>query len=210
MGPSKYDPQYHHRKSIRLQGYDYSQAGMYFITICAHKHKHHFGRIVVGAGLAPAHLAPDHAQQDNGQEEAQMILNDFGQIAHNEWEDLPNRFKNTFLREFQVMPNHMHGIIGIDHNYKPAEDEPVYAISDIVGAYKSLVAKGCLNVHTNNLNNNSASTREGARLGKIWQRNYFEHIIRDEESYNKIANYIINNPANWKNDQFYTDGQETV
>ncbi len=183
---------------------------MYFITICAHKHKHHFGRIVVGAGLAPAHLAPDHAQQDNGQEEAQMILNDFGQIAHNEWEDLPNRFKNTFLREFQVMPNHMHGIIGIDHNYKPAEDEPVYAISDIVGAYKSLVAKGCLNVHTNNLNNNSASTREGARLGKIWQRNYFEHIIRDEESYNKIANYIINNPANWKNDQFYTDGQETV
>ncbi len=213
MGPSKYDPQFHHRKSIRLQGYDYSLAGMYFITICAHKHTHHFGHIVVGAGLAPAHLAQD----SKSQEEAHMILNDFGQIAHNEWNGLPNRFKNSFLREFQVMPNHIHGIIGIDHNYKPAADERVYAISDIVGAYKSLVANGCLDVYmrnwemkASNVSGSSASIRAGAgtspapTMGKIWQRNYYEHIIRDEESYNKIANYIVNNPANWKTDQFYT------
>ena len=97
-----YNPQIHHRRSIRLKGYDYSQAGLYFITICYENKKYRFGEIV-GAGFTPAH-------GENGPN-AQMILNDFGIVAYNKWIKLPDRFSNFELDVFQIMPNHMHGII---------------------------------------------------------------------------------------------------
>jgi len=92
----KYNPHIHHRRSIRLKGYDYSQTGAYFITICCHNRMLRFGTVEV--------LGPDNM-------DVQMILNDFGQTAYNEWAKLPERFLNVELDVFQIMPNHMHGII---------------------------------------------------------------------------------------------------
>ena len=202
----KYNPQIHHRRSIRLKGYDYSQEGAYFITICCHDRKHFFGKI------------------GNGN----MKLNSFGKIAHAEWEQLPERFSNIELDEFQIMPNHMHGIIvivgaplagapnrdiqSIDTGNAQAKRAPVKGaptttvapttttttttVGNIIGAYKSIVANECLALWK--------SKRPNETMGKLWQRNFFEHIIRDETSLNNIREYIIHNPENWKSDSDYS------
>lgn len=220
-----YNPKIHHRRSIRLKGYDYSQAGAYFITICCEKKICRFGEIPVGAGLAPA-LINNTGQPGAGQPQgidltptAQMQLNEFGQIAFDEWLKLPERFPNFELDVFQIMPNHMHGIIVLKNEgdgggggkeragASPAPTDAQNSISlddigvemnatvgDIVGAYKSLVSNGCLEIYKS----------KNERMGKLWQRNYYENIIRDEKAYLAISNYIINNPANWKQDKFYT------
>ncbi|MCD6010196.1 MAG: hypothetical protein K0Q79_58 [Flavipsychrobacter sp.] len=207
----KYNPQIHHRWSIRLQGYDYSKPGLYFITICSNNREHRFGYITGASIRSEVNSAP-----------MMMILNGFGQIAHDEWADLPNRFPNIELGEFVIMPNHMHGIISII-DITTNDERPVYTIGNIVGAYKSLVAKKCLELHLqksnnvgvgftptlNNTDKYDASIRAGVNpapttMGKIWQRNYYEHIIRNEESHNKIADYIANNPTNWHEDKFYS------
>lgn len=189
------NPQIHHRRSIRLKGYDYAQAGLYFITICCENRICRFGNI------------------ENGE----MILNEYGKIAHHEWVKLSERFPNFELDAFQIMPNHIHGIIVLntvgatlavaqndektqndiiaqnDENDIRAGVNPAPTLFDVVGAYKSLVANGCLEIY---------KTRNET-MGKLWQRNYYEHIIRDEQSYQKISNYIINNPVNWAEDRFY-------
>jgi len=90
-----YNPLIHHRRSIRLRGYDYSQAGLYYITICCQDRIYRFGEIVA-------------ANPDGDQE---MELNECGWVAYNEWLKLPMRFPNFELDVFQIMPNHMHGII---------------------------------------------------------------------------------------------------
>lgn len=213
-----YNPNIHHRRSIRLKGYDYSQAGAYFITICCEKKICRFGEIPVGAGLAPA-LINNTGQPNDIPPTAQMQLNEFGQIAFDEWLKLPERFPNFELDVFQIMPNHMHGIIVLKNvvdgdgggqeraGASPAPTDAQNSISlddigvemnatvgDIVGAYKSLVSNGCLEIYKS----------KNERMGKLWQRNYYENIIRDEKAYLAISNYIINNPANWKQDKFYT------
>ncbi len=177
----KYDPNIHHRRSIRLKGYDYSQAGAYFITICCDDRICRFGEIV-GAGFTPA----------------QMQLNEYGQIAYDEWAKLPERFTNFELDVFQIMPNHIHGIIVLNEITQPRNNtgQPqgiAPTIGNIVGAYKSLVANECLTIFKNN----------NETMGKLWQRNYHEHIIRDEQSYQTISEYIINNPTKWNDDKFY-------
>jgi len=209
-----YNPNIHHRRSIRLKGYDYSKAGLYFITICVKDRKCMFGKIAVGAGFTPA--------------PAQMELNNFGIVAHNQWEKLTERFSNFELDVFQIMPNHMHAIILLNDappmvgaGFTPTQyndDIPAqndnYAtgsivrtraiarvapttVGDIVGAYKSLVANECLEQFKLN--------RPNEMMGKLWQRNFHEHIIRDEQSYQRIADYIINNPAKWTDDKFYNE-----
>ena len=80
---------------------------------------------------------------------------------------------------------------------------PAPTIGDIVGAYKSLVANDCLNVFKKSIESGVTSVYE--TMGKLWQRNYHEHIIRNEESYQKIAEYIVNNPAKWREDTFFTN-----
>jgi putative transposase len=194
-----YNPNIHHRRSIRLKGYDYSQTGAYFITICCENRKCRFGNIV----------------------ENEMILNEYGEIAYNEWVKLSERFVNFELDVFQIMPNHIHGIIVLNNvgaGFTPAQNEgnaqnkikndvsniragvnPAPTISDIVGAYKSLVANGCLGIYKSKW----AGVNPAPTMGKLWQRNYHEHIIRDVQSYQIISNYIINNPAKWNNDKFY-------
>jgi len=193
-GKTKYNPNIHHRKSIRLKEYNYSQAGLYFITICCQNRICRFGNVVDG----------------------EMMLNEFGIVAYNEWVKLSERFSNFELDVFQIMPNHMHGIIllndisvgaGVnpaqndlytqndgktnDNNRTTARVAPT--VSNIVGAYKSLVANGCLDIFKS----------QNETMGKLWQRNYYEHIIRNEKSYQTITEYIINNPAKWVDDKFY-------
>jgi len=219
-----YNPNIHHRRSIRLKGYDYSQAGAYFITICCKDRKCRFGKIVVGASV--------------------MELNECGQIAYDEWLKLSERFSNFELDVFQIMPNHMHGIIVLNDivgaTLAVAQNAVVQnavaqnavaqnavvqnavaqnvpngiialndvgatlavaptttnaTIGDIVGAYKSLVANGCLDIYKT----------KNETMGKLWQRNYYEHIIRNEQSYQTISDYIINNPAKWKDDKFFME-----
>jgi len=191
-------------------------------------------------------------------------LNEFGIIACNEWKKLPERFPNFELDVFQVMPNHMHGIVvltdatnavktngNVGAGLAPAHDNtsnidvgvglaptqnntlnddmgeganptvkregaspavkreganpavkragaspaPTVTVGNIIGAYKSLVANECLNIYK----------MKNKTMGKLWQRNFYEHIIRDERSYQTISNYIINNPSNWKDDKFFSE-----
>lgn len=161
---------------------------MYFITICCQNRICRFGQI------------------DNGI----MILNEFGNIANNEWTNLIKRFPNIQLGAFQIMPNHMHGIIeitnavGLGFTPDPIEIDiirttarvvpnVVSTVGAIVGAYKSLVANNCLNIYKS----------KNEIMGKLWQRNYYEHIIRDEKSHQQISNYIFTNPEKWQSDKFY-------
>ena len=187
----------HHRRSIRLKGYDYSQAGLYFITICCQDRICRFGKI----------------------ENNEMILNEYGQIAFDEWMKLIERFSNFELDVFQIMPNHVHGIIRVGATLAVAQNDDDIGddiggnIGDniggniratarvvptdigmpgIVGAYKSLVVNGCLKIYKS----------KNKIMGKLWQRNYYEHIIRNEQSYQRISEYIINNPSKWKEDTF--------
>ncbi|MFN5309511.1 MAG: transposase [Candidatus Kapaibacterium sp.] len=199
-----YNPHIHHRKSIRLHGYDYSQAGAYFITICTQDREHRFGKI----------------------ENDEMVLNEYGIIAYNEWNKLTERFSNFESDVFQIMPNHMHGIIVLNPvgaGFTPALNDkgqpqglpvqisddddigagasPAPTIGDIVGAYKSLVANACLEIWKLKW----AGVNPVPHMGKLWQRNYYEHIIRNEQSYQSISEYIVNNPAKWKDDKFYKE-----
>lgn len=177
-----YNPQKHHRCSIRLKGYDYSQAGAYFITICTHERQFLFGRIVDG----------------------EMRLNDSGLFASAEWEQTPEIRKEIELDEWVVMPNHVHGIIvivetdgthrGVHHRDEkgaqglaPLHRKP-RSLSSFVAGYKSSVT-----TRINEL--------RGTIGAIIWQRGFYEHIIRDEQELERIRSYIINNPSQWQIDE---------
>ena len=178
-----YNPDVHHRRSIRLKEYDYTQSGAYFVTIVTNQREPLFGEIVDG----------------------QMNLNPLGEIARREW------FKTAELRpyvelyedEFVVMPNHAHGIIW--NNGHPivraerrsattddiAADEKPHvdagSLGAIVRAYKSAVTYAI----------NAARQTRGAT---VWHRHYHEHIIRDDADLNRIRDYIANNPLKWTED----------
>jgi putative transposase len=178
----KFDPKTHHRRSIRLQGYDYTQNGAYYITIVTYQRQHLFGEVVNG----------------------EMQLNELGRIAYAEW------FKTAELRpyvelfedDFMVMPNHAHGIIWITlgngvavlqrGNATPQREQfgkPVaHSIPTIVRAYKSAVTYAV----------NKLQNQRGAVL---WQPNYYEHVIRNEQDYQIKRNYILGNPMNWGQDE---------
>ena len=169
----KYDPDRHHRKSIRLKGYDYSQAGLYFITICTQHQQCLFGHVAKG----------------------QMVMNEPGEMVAQQWHDLIHRFNQIELHEFIVMPNHCHGIIEITVGV-PLVGTPIDAhtvtVGDIVGAFKSLTT--------------NAYIKGVSQLGwevfrnRLWQRNYYERIIRNQEAYLRISEYIQNNPSKWQKD----------
>jgi REP element-mobilizing transposase RayT len=177
------------RRSIRLKGYDYSQAGLYFITICCQDRICLFGDVVKG----------------------EIILNEAGKMVETEWLNLPDRFKNIELHESVIMPNHFHGIlkivgvtlvvarnVGIAENQigQPQGIAPTKTIGDMMDAYKSITTvnyiRGVKTLNWQPFN------------GKLWQCNYWEHIIRNEQSYRRISVYIINNPKEWSDDKFHT------
>lgn len=187
----KYNPTIHHRRSIRLKGYDYSQNGAYFVTICTQNRECLFGKIMDG----------------------KMVLNDAGKIIQTEWEKLPQQFQNIELDVFVVMPNHFHGIVVIQNendvdvggplvgtqngNGQPQGIAPTdkKTIGDIIGAFKSLTT----NEYIRGVKNGKFPPFEK----QIWQRNYHEHIIRNEQSLDKIREYIMYNPQKWQNDVFF-------
>ncbi len=173
----KYNHDQHHRRSIRLQGYDYSQNGAYFVTICTHSRECLFGGIIDG----------------------QMVMNNRGMTAHDEWVKTVEMRENIELDEFVVMPNHIHGIIvihdgrGTMHRAPTAEQfgKPTSkSIPTIIRGLKSAVTKRI----------NGIRKTPGF---PVWQRNYYEHIIRDEQSMEKIREYIVNNPLNWERDEMH-------
>jgi REP element-mobilizing transposase RayT len=133
-----------------------------------------------------------------------MQLNDYGEIAQKEWQRTTEIRKNVKLHEFIVMPNHIHGILEIvpaqpvgarralprinDLHSSRFQNQGRGTLSSIIGAYKSSVSK---QIH------------ETGFIGKIWQRNFYEQVIRDEQSYQNISEYIMNNPMNWQNDELF-------
>lgn len=260
---SPFDPRRHHRRSIRLRGFDYSTACSYFITLCCQDRIHRFGRI----------------------ENHKMILNDLGDLAQEEWLKLPDRFPLASLGPFQIMPDHIHFILtlldnpaetsdpenlvgaplagapmeapaenqkdlfllgqplrlpqqektqgilllgqpqglpqqenpqeGPEENRSDSKGRPLRSplrvaiepspkdlpslgkpqglpqrigLPEIIGAYKSLVFNRCLEIFKS----------KNEIMGKLWQRNYYEHIIRDRAAYRSIAKYIYQNPVKWQ------------
>jgi putative transposase len=167
-----YDPEKHHRRSIRLKGFDYSRSAVYFITICVQNRECLFGTI----------------PQDR------MLLNDAGKMVSAEWLTLPGRFPAIILDEFVVMPNHFHGIIYISPN---SIENPT--LGKIIGAFKSIV---------NNNYIDGVKNQGWAPFDKrLWQRNYYEHIVRDDSALQKIQQYIQDNPLTWQADSLYSDVQ---
>lgn len=179
----KYNPEKYHRRSIRLKGYDYGQAGAYFVTIVVQGRACLFGEVADGT----------------------MRANDAGRMVHREWLALPARFTGVRLDAFVVMPNHCHGIIIIGPSVgatlvvapeSRAGTSPAptarRTLGEIVGAFKSITTHGYI---------------QGVKQsdwppfpGRLWQRNYFEHAIRDGASLGRIREYIINNPLQWELD----------
>jgi REP element-mobilizing transposase RayT len=184
-------PTSHHRRSIRLPGYDYSQPGAYFITICTHQREHLFGEIVNGV----------------------INLNEFGLITREEWQKTALIRIEFELGEFVIMPNHVHGIIMIHESVGAYGNTPVgaysrtplltfnpatfYSPSRTIGA----MVRGYKSAVTTRIN----QKRDTPRM-PVWQRNYWEHIIRDEQDLSNAHAYILNNPAQWETDQLYSRG----
>jgi len=177
----QYDPQIHHRRSIRLKNYDYASSGAYFVTIVTHQRQCLFGAIVDGA----------------------MRLNEFGEIVCDEWLKTEIIRPRVQLDVFVIMPNHIHGIIivndvdgccrgtlqrapTIEQFGKPTSD----SIPTIIRLFKSATTK-----RINEYRNTPAVS--------VWQRNYYEHIIRNEIELNEIREYILYNPLNWETDENY-------
>lgn len=178
----KYNPEINHRKSIRIKKYDYAQSGFYFITICTLNRENLFGEI-------------------NG---SKMVLNHFGKIVEDCIKNIPKHFLNTDIDYFVVMPNHIHLVVIIDdHRHSaincrdtacrvPTESfgKPVAgSLPTIIRSLKSAITKQ-INIIRN-------------MLGiPVWQRNYFEHIIRNEKELHKIRKYIEYNPLYWNQDEY--------
>lgn len=197
-----YDPERRHRRSIRLKGYDYSQAGAYFVTLCTEGRACLFGEVF----------------------EDQVRLTDIGLVAEECWLEIPAHFPTVELDAFVIMPNHVHGILVITwdmpsavganvrannhspqsqsdsrnvgaNNYSPLPvsdpprvsefRSPSRTIGSIIRGFKIGVTKWC---------------RQNTAIMDVWQRNYYEHIIRDETSLVRIRQYIQLNPARWDAD----------
>ena len=166
-----------HRKSIRLKGYDYSQLGLYFITIATQGRKNLFGDIT----------------------DDKMILNDVGIMVEKLWCEIPNDFKNTKLHEYIIMPNHFHGIIQIT-----VGADSISAHCDTKNKIKTTIPNimQSFKRHTTIQYIDGVKNKNWLQFKKrIWQRNYWEHIIRNEKSYQHISEYIVTNPQKWEDDK---------
>lgn len=237
-----YDPHKHHRRSIRLKGYDYAQAGAYYVTICAQDRECMFGAIIDG----------------------KMIHNPAGLMVCDVWTSLPEKYPTVILDEFVVMPNHMHFIVFLTDDTADPDDRPETNVDvnsnissdrnqypdDHVGANprvrpdshvrpdaqasgegqargtgRSVEGQTRRSAPTGGDSRptlfdvvrwfkslTTAKYRHGVRddewppfPGRVWQRNYYEHIIRNERSLNAIRQYIADNPANWLQDKLYEE-----
>jgi putative transposase len=199
---TKFDPQKHHRRSIRLKGYDYSQEGAYYVTIVTWQREFLFGNIV----------------------NQEMILSPYGEIVQKWWNEIPVHFPNVETDAFMIMPNHIHGIIYIldgrgTASYPqgvpvPRDDgentisknndmsgtnlggetpplrtfDGIPTLGQIIAYFKYQSTK-----EMNGIENTGTIT-------KFWQRNYYEHIIRDDKDLQNKTDYIEANPLLWDED----------
>jgi putative transposase len=202
-----YDRESHHRRSIRLKGYDYAAGGCYFITICTQNRECLYGEIVGG----------------------EMRLNEAGRMIQTIFQEMPEHYPGIDIDEFVVMPDHFHGIVvnnvgagpracpqsvpitkqdghgvtppaichpsrreGVGNAYPGGHGGTAPTLGDMVHRFKSLTTAR----YRHGVNNNNWPPF----LGKLWQRNYYEHIIRNEADLSDIRQYIANNPLNWQLD----------
>lgn len=223
----KYNPHIHHRQSIRLRGFDYSDVGGYFVTVCTHGKERLFGLIIDDI----------------------MSLNDSGRVVETVWKELPNRFPRAVIDEFIVMPNHFHGIIMIGpasgtKDGTPRDETDTSAMEKGAMVTGAMNRGGAMNQEEGAMNR--APTGDGCNfvgarfiapshtappnipktsitpgLGEIirtfkavstrlirkehmpeftWQRNYYERIIRNEAELAGIREYIAGNPTRWAED----------
>jgi len=267
----KYNPAIHHRRSIRLKGYDYSQAGLYFVTICVN----------VGADLcvcpdelgehnilgehagSPLRVCPDDTGEHGGEHigspvhirphlfgdviNGEMLLNDAGKMIEKWYVELPKKFPDIALGEFVIMPNHFHAIIvntgigggGVGADLRVCPDKQNVCPDVRVCPDETDMGEHTKGEHIGSPLRNTSGEYDilGEHIGsplhrvvqwfktmttndyirgvktldwqpfnkKLWQRNYWEHIIRNEQSHQRIADYIVNNPINWEKDKFYSD-----
>ncbi|WP_417911458.1 transposase [Candidatus Electronema sp. TJ] len=194
-----FNPDIHHRRSIRLPGYDYTSTGAYFVTICAKERQCLFGAI------------------ENGQ----MRLNDAGLIAEQCWRDIPLHFPHAALDEMVVMPNHMHGIVFIHDDNVGAKNLSPYSAHEPAETknlsprfeHQPAGAKDFLPLH--GTSKTIGSIVRGFKIGvtrwmrqhtdiyEVWQRNFYERVIRDEAELSGVREYIRSNPALWATDELH-------
>jgi REP element-mobilizing transposase RayT len=188
------DPGLHRRRPIRIPEYDYTAPGRYYVTICVRNRECLLGRIRNGG----------------------IHLNELGRIVQRTWDELPRHYSNIFLDAFVIMPNHVHGIIGItdcgavdgaDSNASVGTDSNAFVgagsvfvgagfkpaptttpLSEIIRGFKTFSARMI----------NTSRTMPGV---SVWQRNYYEHVIRNERDLGRIRQYIADNPAQWELDK---------
>ncbi|MBI4651259.1 transposase [Candidatus Desantisbacteria bacterium] len=157
------------RKNQRLQNYDYSQNGYYFVTICIHDKKEWFGKI----------------------ENEKTVLNEYGEIVFKCWIDLPEHYKNIKLDEFVIMPNHVHGIVVIDNvgnglvrnGLKPFPTNN-HGLSEIIRGFKTFSSR-------------RINEKISDDIKFQWQKSFYDHVVRDEKSLHDIRKYIQENPLKW-------------
>jgi putative transposase len=166
-----YDPQRHHRRTIRLKGYDYTAPGAYYVTIIVRNRERMLSRIVDG----------------------QVILAHAGVLAEAAWRRLPDHFSRVILDTFVIMPDHIHGIVVLqgesEHRNKPRADRPAGtrpgSLAAVVQNFKSVAAR-------------RINQADGTPGRCVWQEDYYEHIVRDEADMERIRRYIRANPSRWR------------
>ena len=165
-----YNSDLHRRRSVRLKGFDYTQAGAYFVTVVVQGRAPLFGDVKDGK----AHL------------------NDAGRVVQRVWLRLPDRFPGVEMDAFVVMPNHIHGIVVI-HATSGNDAGSRFRLSDVVGVYKSLTTREYVR---------GITTMDWTPFhGRLWQRNYYDHIVRDDKSLWELRQYILDNPSQWDSDR---------
>jgi REP element-mobilizing transposase RayT len=181
------------RKSIRLKGWDYRTPAWYFITICTKDRNHSLGEIHNGI----------------------VGLSEIGLIAHHYWAAIPDHFDHIKLDTFVIMPNHVHGLIGImerpisgnklsrEFGENPEGTRHGVSLQDMSHKFGN-PKSGSISTIVNHYK--GSVTRRSRLINNYefaWQSRFHDHIIRNEKALNKIQDYIINNPLGWENDQFY-------
>lgn len=161
------------RKPNRLQHYDYSQNGAYFITICTKDKQKIFWKKSENPNLVGATRG------------RLWELSYYGIIVNDAIIDIPNKYNNVFVDKYVIMPNHIHMIILIDNDINKGRARLAPTISRIIQQTKGRISK---------------------QIGKsIWQKSFYDHIIRDPSDYQRIWQYIDTNPIKWELDEYYTE-----
>ena len=166
-----FDPDKHHRRSLRLKGHDYAQPGAYFVTVCTRDRAYLFGHVVNG----------------------EMRLNEYGQIVADTWKWLAVQYPYVELDVSVVMPNHLHGIVVIRDDVRRgvSRNAPTWArkpLGRLIGVFKTVSTKRINILHST----------QGMPL---WQRDFYEHVVRNEAELMAIREYVLANPARWNEDE---------